>query len=338
MSKGDNAVLDAPHAAEATAPAKFGVAGVYTEQDKDKAQAIGSWLSRHQQSRAWLATKARIASSTISQLLNGKYPSSPTDMLNTMLAILQVEAERIGDGTPGYVEGAVHKLISVVCDRTRKHGSFGVVCGHVGVGKTRSLKEYAKRKPQTVVIETNPAMTPGTLLAELLEALDVAAPAGLDAKFRAVVKVLAGTTYLLIVDEAENCNATALHYLRRIRDKAGVGVVLAGTERLHALIRPEHGQFDQIRSRVAMWPATIKAINRDDADDMARAGLPEFGEISDAALAELWSFCAGSARVLMEDLVPALRDYGKGHRELTPGLVQQVAEKVLFMTKRAAAS
>ena len=38
--------------------------------------------------------------------------------------------------------------------------------------KTRTLKEYATRNPQTVVIEANPAMTAGSLLIETLFSLD----------------------------------------------------------------------------------------------------------------------------------------------------------------------
>ena len=110
-------------------------------------------------------------------------------------------------------------------------------------------------------------------------------------------------------------------------------VVLVGTEKLTALIKPLHGQFDQIRSRVAMWPQTIEAITRDDADDMARAALADTGhEISDDVLDTLWAYCAGSARVLNESLIPAIKDYAAG-KQLTAGLVEQIASKVLFMVK-----
>lgn len=309
---------------------------VYTAQDLDKAGSVTKWLAERGQSRSWLGKKARISSSTISQVLNGKYPASPTSHLDQMLAVLQVETERLGDGTPGYVEGSVHKLASVVCDRTRRHANFGVLCGHVGVGKTRSLKEYRSRKPQTLLIEANPAMTAGSLLVHLLDQLGAAVPPGLDRKFDEVVKAMVGTNHLLLVDEAENLSGTALHYLRRIRDKAGVGVVLAGTEKLLALLKPEHGQFDQIRSRVSMWPETIKSISRDDMDDMAREALKaDFGtEIPDEVLDALWDYCSGSARVLMESLVPALRDYGLGKNPLSAKLVESIAAKVLFMPKR----
>lgn len=311
---------------------------VYTPQDQDKVRSVTEWLKSREHSRSWLARKSRISSGTVSQVLGGKYPASPTGHLDAMLAVLAVEDERLQDGTPGYIEGSVHKLIFVVCDRTRKHTNFGVVSGEVGVGKTRTLKEYHARKPQTLLVEANPAMTAGTLLTTLLKQLNVVVPHGLDQKFEAVVAALNGTNYLLIVDEAEIVSGQALHYLRRIRDKARIGIVLAGTTKLHTLIKPEHGQFEQIRSRVSMWPETIRAISRDDADDIARTALAEAGDVPDDVLDALWAYCVGSARVLTESLIPALRDYGVGRQPLSAALVDQIAAKVLFMARRPGAA
>lgn len=305
---------------------------VYTPQDTEKAAAIAKWLEDHKQSKAWLSKKSSIPNGTLSQILSGKYVSSPTRQLNQMQAVLEVEGERLSDGTPGYVKGSVHKLLSVVCDRTRKHQNFGVITGYVGVGKSRFLTEYANTSPMTLLVEVSPNMTPGVLMTELLQQLNNAIPVGLDRKFREIVRVLKGTNYLIIADEAENMSASALQHLRRIRDMAQIGVVLAGTEKLTGLIKPEHGQFDQVRSRVGMWPETIKTISRDDADDMARAALAP--DLSDEVLATLWDYSQGSARVLNENLVPAIKDYGMGDVPLSSGLIEKIAAKVLFMTKR----
>lgn len=310
----------------------------YTQQDVDSAHRITTWLREHDLPRSWLSKKAKISSSTISQVLSGKYPSSPASFLQSMLQIIDVETERLNDGSPGYVETSVHKLVNVVCDRMRKHTNIGVVCGAVGVGKTRALKEYTKRKPQTVLVEANPKMTAGSLLIEILQQLGREIPHGLDKKFNVIVSSLKGTNFLLIVDEAERLNATALEYLRRIRDKAGVGIVLAGTEELHAMLKPTKGQFDQVRSRVSMWPKTVERISRDDADELAQESLGRDlkAELDDDVLDALWAYAAGSARVLMESLVPALRDYAVGKMEVTSKVVDEVASKVLFLDKRSA--
>ena len=311
---------------ESPAPA----GSVYTAQDQERVRVIKKWLADAEKSRAWLSTKASIPSSTLSLILAGKYVSSPTQQLAQILSVLDVESLRLKDGTPGYVQGSVHRLMLSVCDRTRKHQNFGVVTGYVGIGKTRFLKEYRATKPMTVLVEASPNMTPGVLLTELLEQLNTAVPPGLDRKFREVVRVLRGTNYLLMADEAERLSPSAMEYLRRIRDIAEVGVVLCGTERLSGLIKPLHGQFDQVRSRVGIWPKTIERISRDDADEMARAALADMGEISDKVLEALWNYGQGSARVLNESLVGALRDFAKGH-VLTAQIVETVAHDALFM-------
>lgn len=305
----------------------------YTPQDVAKAETVLKWLEENKKSRSWLGKKADIPSGTLSQILGGKYVSSPTRQLNQMLSVLEVEGERMKDGTPGYVRGSVHKLMSVVMDRTRKHQNFGVITGYVGVGKSRCLREYREITPMTLLVEVSPNMTPGVLMTELLEQLNNAVPAGLDRKFRELVRVLKGTNYLVIADEAEKMSSSALEHLRRLRDMAQIGVVLVGTEKLTNLIKPQHGQFDQIRSRVGMWPETIQRISRDDADDMARAGLAEAGDLSDEVLESLWSYSDGSARVLNENLIPAIKDYGMGSLPLSAPLIEKIAAKVLFMAK-----
>lgn len=316
-------------------------AGVYTPEDHAAAERIRAWLEANGKSRAWLGKKANIPGGTLSQILSGKYASSPTKQLAQLGSVIDTETERMKDGAPGYVRGSVHELVRVVCERSRKHQNFGVITGYVGVGKTRTLKEYRAATPMTLLIEVSPNMTPGVLLTELLEGLNAAVPGGLDHKFQALKKVLKGTNYLVIADEAEKLNRDSLEYLRRLRDMAGIGVVLAGTEKLTSLIKPQHGQFDQIRSRVGMWPATIKTISRDDADDMARAALADVaekeGELPDDMLAALWAYCDGSARVLNENLIPAIRDYGVGRAPMSAELVHQIAEKVLFMQRPRAA-
>ncbi|MES1977532.1 MAG: ATP-binding protein [Pseudomonadota bacterium] len=311
---------------------KTKIATVYTPEDLAKVTAVNKWLEDHGQSKAWLCKKANIPNGTLSQILSCKYISSPTRQLNQMQAVLDTETERMSDGTPGYVKGSIHRLLQVVCDRTRQHQNFGVITGYVGVGKSRFLVEYANTTPMTLLVEVSPNMTPGVLMTELLKQLNNTIPPGLNYKFRELVRVLKGTNYLIIADEAENMSAGALEHLRRIRDMAQIGVVLAGTEELTSMVKPEHGQFQQIRSRVGMWPETIKAITRDDADGMARAALNM--DLADDVLDALWDFSQGSARVLNENLVPAIRDYGMGAQPLDGRLVETIAHKVLFMQKR----
>lgn len=64
-----------------------------------------------------------------------------------------------------------------------------------------------------------------------------------------------------------------------------------------------------------------------------RAALAEAGELTDEVLDTLWAYSDGSARVLNENLIPAIRDYSMGNLPLNSGLIEKIAAKVLFMTK-----
>ncbi|MBY0235087.1 MAG: hypothetical protein K2W93_08900, partial [Burkholderiaceae bacterium] len=61
--------------------------------------------------------------------------------------------------------------------------------------------------------------------------------------------------------------------------------------------------------------------------------LAEAGELTDEVLDTIWAYCDGSARVLTENLIPAIKDYGMGKQALSAALIEQIAAKVLFMAK-----
>ena len=310
----------------------------YGPAEQEQVEFIKAWIAKHAEqnpnySQSWLAKACDMSTSALSQVLSYKYPRTPSTQLQKCMQTLEVESERLENGTVGYTKGGVHALMFAVCDRTRKSASIGVFTGYVGVGKTRTLKEYCSAKPLSLLLESCPRMTASVVLDELMRKLRLPAQVGLDKKFRLVVQALSQTQYLILVDEAERLSPSALEYLRRVRDIAGVGLVLIGTEKLHDMLARDHGQFDQIRSRIAMWPKTIECISRDDADSMARAGLESVigGEVDDNTLDALWAYCKGSARVLNESLIPAVRDYKPADRALSAAMVAAIADKALYM-------
>ncbi|MCW5300886.1 DNA transposition protein [Herbaspirillum lusitanum] len=306
----------------------------YDAADVDAAKRIVVWLNDKEMTRSWLARLARISPSTMSQILSGKYPTSPSRQLSEMEAAIEAHETRSSVATIPFVTTSIYQMTALVCDRARKYANFGILTGAVGVGKTAGLKQYQGQNEHTIIVEANPNMTAGVLLTELLTALGAPCPNSMDKKFSAVVEALKDTTRLLIIDEAETMMPQCLHYLRRIRDKANVGIVLAGTDRLMQLIKPLRGQFDQIRSRVGFWPAAIQRAERADIDAIAQAALADQGELAPDVLEAIWHYCQGSVRMLVENLIPALRDYALHKYDISPEVIDQTAEKVLFMPPR----
>lgn len=312
----------------------------YSAADRVNTLAVIDWLNAHQKRQSWLKRLANLNEGTLNVVLKGGYSSSPTKFLAKALEALKRFEDREKISAVPFVETSVYRMIHAVCHRAHTYRNFGVIAGAVGTGKTFGLKEYARRNPSVILIEADPDMTPVTLLEDLMEATGAVASDGTrrqrgtkNKMFRAVLSALQGSSRLIVMDEAETITDSALEYLRRIRDKAEIGVVLAGTEFLHSKIKPERGQFDQIRSRVGFWPKPIRGITREDCDSIVQISFEDQGEIEPAVLDAIWAYTQGSIRTLVEDMVPALRDFGlrRGHG-MTPDLVQKIAREILTLT------
>jgi len=311
----------------------------YSDADRLDVLFVIDYLNRTSQTQADLCRRSSVNAGTASQVLRGYYPSSPSQFLANMRSTIDVLEERNAIRSVPFVETGMIKLARTVCNRARTYRSFGLLVGNVGTGKTRSLREIAAETPNTYLIESNPEMKPGALMSALVTATGATlerSGSSVDDKFDAVCKKLSGTTSLIIIDDPERIQPRCLHYLRRLRDIAQIGVVLSGTPELLSLISPNsRGHFDQIRSRVCCWPATVQAISRDDADAVSRAAFA--GDLAPDVLDELWSISAGSMRVLAEFLLPQVRDYQTRSRlPLSAALIRQVAAESLRLSKEAA--
>lgn len=308
----------------------------YTDTDKESMALIVAWLNTNKRSLTWISTAAHVNRSTLSTVLKGQYPSPPQRVLRKVASTISNIDDRGKTSDIPFIPSSVTSMVWMACKRARAQKSFAVISAEVGTGKTRSLEEYTRQHPNTYLIQSDPLMSPTILMDELVTLLGIADGKGYrskEKKFRLVVKELLGTDVLLILDEAETVSDLTLHYLRRIRDKSNVGIVLAGTPKLDRKIAPIGGQFDQIRSRVMFWPKPIRAVNKEDINAVAMAALADVCELDDATLKALWHHSRGSMRMLTEGLIPAIRDYGLRQAPMSADLVHAVARDVLSLTQ-----
>lgn len=300
----------------------------YTSADVAMIEKTKQWIADREYTQAALARLARISSSSLNQIIKGGYATSPTKMLAAVES-----AMRHADETSGHiiapVETSVFRLANIACDMARRYRNFAVLSAFVGTGKTFAVKHYAATHPNTYVIEATPTMTPQSLT-KLLARMVVGLEKGSIAdKFDQVVASLKNTDSLIIVDEAETLTPHQLHTIRRIRDLANIGIVLCGTEHLSGLIKPQHGQFDQIRSRTGFWPETVRHITDADAAALVQSA---FGaeEVAEEVIARLYAYCKGSARMLVEGLIAGIKEFRRG-RALDVKLVDAVAKQALCL-------
>jgi DNA transposition AAA+ family ATPase len=107
-----------------------------------------------------------------------------------------------------------------------------------------------------------------------------------DGLSRSIVKHLAGSGGLLIIDEAQHLSFQALEQLRVIAEKAGIGLALIGNSAIYSQMGGDErrrqsnpGGFDQLRSRI-IRRLEIPPMTRDDVEPVA--GL--FGVRGDSEL------------------------------------------------------
>ena len=301
----------------------------YTDEDIRLIAEINTWLEPKEHTQAALARLARVSASTLNQIIKGTYATSPSPMLVNIGNALR-HAEEAASDTLAAVETSVFRLAMTCFQMARRYRNFAVLSAWVGTGKTFAAKHYQRTTPNTYLIEATPFMTTQSLvklLARLVTGVD--GKGSIDDKFRAVIAVLANTDSLLIVDEAETLTPHVLHTLRRLRDMTNVGICLCGTEYLTSLIKPEHGQFDQIRSRAGFWPPTVRQINADDAAALVQAAFGD-EEVADEVVARLYGYCRGSARMLVEGLIASVQQF-RNDRELNVTLVDAVAKQALCL-------
>lgn len=150
-----------------------------------------------------------------------------------------------------------------------------VLFGAAGLGKTMTLKEYARRDDAVIFIEADPGYTARTLLEELCGRLKQNKNGNIHTLIDLCVEKLKGTGRLLIIDEAELLPYRALEVIRRLHDKAGIGVVMAGMPRLITNLKGKRGEFAQLYSRVALALDMGNSLDREDFDRIAVDLMPE---------------------------------------------------------------
>lgn len=189
----------------------------------------------------------------ISQYLNDGYPGDVvklTGLLGDFIRRVE-EKERSARVVMPFVPTATARKVTETVRLAHIEGEITVVYGEAGLGKTVALKQYAKEHADAVLIEVDPGYTAKVLLEDLCSKLSVNVRGNLHELLEAVINKLQDSGRLIIIDEAELLPYRALEVLRRIHDKTGIGIVLAGMPRLIANLRGKRGEFVQLYSRIA---------------------------------------------------------------------------------------
>lgn len=214
-------------------------------------QNLQTYMQEHNISQAKVAQALGVSPAVISQYLKGTYNGDIAAIdkrINELLARVEDRKQAINTD---FVATKTAIEILDTCDLAHKAKNINIVIGGAGLGKTRALKYYAQTISNVVLIEADPTFSPKVLLLELCNKLGISPMRNNHDNLTAIIDKLAGSERLLIIDEAELLNYKSLEIVRRIHDKAQIGVILAGMPRLKDNLRGSMGELKQLYSRVA---------------------------------------------------------------------------------------
>ena len=240
-------------------------------------QDLQDYISDNGLSQSAVARAVGVTSPVVNQYLHGKYPGNVQEIERKIAAYLQKQREREAERKleVDYVLTTTAKRVRDVLRLAHVEGEAVVLFGQAGLGKTSSLREYCKQAPDALMIETDPTYTAKVLLQKLAAMLGAEGKGSLNELMDAVVGRLRDSGRIILVDEAENLPLRALECLRRVHDKTGCGLVLAGMPRLLVNLRGKNGELKQLYSRMAFKLDLGESVPDEDLAQIVAQAMPD---------------------------------------------------------------
>lgn len=265
-----------------------------------------------------------ISTAALSQWFNDSYVGNIAKIDEAVKGFLERIKER---KQPKRVEFTITSVVKKVFEVARichLDGEIGVLYGSAGIGKTEAVKEYAKRNTDVILIEADLGYTAKVLFLELHKKLGMDGRGSIHDLFDDVVMKLKDSGRLIIIDEAEHLPYRALELLRRVYDKAGVGILLVGMPRLIANLRGKKGEYAQLYSRVGV-ATKLEELKATDVEAIVGSVIK-----GSNGLYKVYYECSkGNTRVLSKLILRSLRVAEINSMAISEEIVRETAKMLI---------
>ena len=312
--------------------------------EKTLAEQMNERLAELKMTKAEAALKMNYSRAALSQYLNGKYASDPTELEKKVREFLEASGGMEGGQTP---EGGKADILKKkaeffesrdfvqaigVCQACQEYMGLGIIVGKSGQGKTHALKKYAEL-PRVAYIECDDTMA----CRDLVEAIEdgIGLPRGYGgtvwkrvSRIREFFNTNEG--FLLIIDEADKLinkyTQKKMEILRGIFDQSDVGIVIAGEPRLETELK---GNLARFANRMDFY-YKLKGLSKNEVADYL-----EGYEVEEAAMGEMISRAtntqSGCFRLLDRTLNNVLRILKqKGETRITMKIVSEASDMMML--------
>ena len=314
--------------------------------EKTLAEQMNERLAELKMTKAEAALKMNYSRAALSQYLNGKYASDPTELEKKVREFLEAsggvdggQEQEGGKAGAGILKKKVEFFESRdfvqtigVCQACQEYMGLGIIVGKSGQGKTHALKKYAEL-PRVAYIECDDTMA----CRDLVEAIEngIGLPRGYGGTIWSRVNRIreffnTNEGFLLIIDEADKLinkyTQKKMEILRGIFDQSDVGIVIAGEPRLETELK---GNLARFANRMDFY-YKLKGLSKNEVADYL-----EGYEVEEAAMGEMISRAtntqSGCFRLLDRTLNNVLRILKqKGETRITMKIVSEASSMMML--------
>lgn len=264
----------------------------------------------------------------LSQYLNFSYKGDVAKLevaIENWLARQAERQERNVKPQTDFIQTSIARKVFELADYCLIENEIGVIYGPAGLGKTFAVKEFNRQNPATILIEADLGYTAKVLFQELHKAVGLDGHGQIHSLFEDIVAKLKGSDRMIIVDEAEHLPYRALELLRRIYDKAGVGILLIGMPVLIGNLRGKRGEYAQLFSRVGV-KGVLQVLDPSDTELFVKNALPD----SNGVYKTFHSVANGNTRVLTKLIRRSIRMSEINNMPIDKDLVTEAGKSLMI--------
>ena len=218
-----------------------------------------------------LCNQADIGKTAFSLWLNNNYKGDNAkievklqDWLKKRTEVRRVASQfSVPEDPPFYETPTAMKVIWPMLQYAQLRGSMALLYGGAGVCKTSTFRQYQRTMPNVWIVDVTPATSRlSNFLCLAAKTMGITTISNKPAIVeQEIVDKMIGCKGLLIVDDAQYLPVETLYEIAWLRERARVGIVMAGNESIHG--RMQAG-FAQLYSRVGKR----KKLNRPQEGDL----------------------------------------------------------------------
>jgi len=296
--------------------------------NKDLRNRLRAYIDATGKSASAVANGIGRSPAALSQYLNFSYKGNVAKLEVAIESWLVRQAERQERNVrqqAEFLQTSIASKVFEIAEYCLLENEIGVVYSQAGLGKTWAVRQFNKQNPATILIEADLGYTAKVLFQELHKAIGFDGNGAIHSLFEDIVAKLRGSDRMIIVDEAENLPYRALELLRRVYDKAGVGILLTGMPVLIGNLRGKRGEYAQLFSRVGV-KGVLQVLDPSDTELFVKNALPG----SNGIYKTFHEIAKGNTRVLSKLIRRSIRMSKINNLPIDSALVTEAGKSLMI--------